>query len=74
MLADLRAMLRPGAKILDAGCGTGVLARRMRELPAPASVTASRPSWHSRSAAPLERPCCRAPRAEWTLHAALCVS
>ncbi|MEO8687756.1 MAG: methyltransferase domain-containing protein [Solirubrobacteraceae bacterium] len=32
MLADLRAVLRPGAKVLDAGCGTGVLARRMREL------------------------------------------
>lgn len=32
MLADLRAVMRPGAKVLDAGCGTGVLARRMREL------------------------------------------
>ena len=32
MLADLRGVLRPGAKVLDAGCGTGVLARRMREL------------------------------------------
>ena len=32
MLADLRAVLRPGAKVLDAGCATGVLARRMREL------------------------------------------
>lgn len=32
MLADLRAVLRPGAKVLDAGCGTGALARRTREL------------------------------------------
>ena len=32
MIADLRAVLRPGARVLDAGCGTGVLARRMREL------------------------------------------
>jgi len=32
MLADLQEVLRPGAKVLDAGCGTGVLARSMREL------------------------------------------
>ena len=32
MLEDLRAVMRPGAKVLDAGCGTGVLARRMREI------------------------------------------
>jgi 2-polyprenyl-3-methyl-5-hydroxy-6-metoxy-1,4-benzoquinol methylase len=32
MLADLRAVLRPGAQVLDAGCGTGALAHRMREL------------------------------------------
>ena len=32
MLNDLRAVLRPGAKVLDAGCGTGALARSMREL------------------------------------------
>jgi len=32
MLADLRDTLLPGAKVLDAGCGTGLLARRMREL------------------------------------------
>ena len=24
MLADLQAVLRPGARVLDAGCGTGV--------------------------------------------------
>ena len=32
MLEDLRAVLWPGARVLDAGCGTGVLARKMREL------------------------------------------
>lgn len=32
MLTDLRAVLRPGAKVLDAGCGTGALARTVLEL------------------------------------------
>lgn len=32
MLADLRAVLRPSARVLDAGCGTGVRARTMREI------------------------------------------
>ena len=32
MLEDLRAVLWPGARVLDAGCGTGFLARKMREL------------------------------------------
>ena len=32
MLADLREVLRPGAKVLDAGCGTGVLARSILDL------------------------------------------
>ncbi len=32
MLADLRAVLRPGARVLDAGCGTGALARTMLEI------------------------------------------
>jgi len=32
MLTDLRAALRPGAKVLDAGCGTGALARKMLAL------------------------------------------
>ena len=32
MLADLEEVLRPGAKVLDAGCGTGVLARSMRAI------------------------------------------
>lgn len=32
MLSDLRAVLHPGAEVLDAGCGTGVLSRKMREL------------------------------------------
>ena len=32
MLAGLRAALRPGTRVLDAGCGSGVLARKMREI------------------------------------------
>lgn len=32
MLADLAASLSPGARVLDAGCGTGALARRVLEL------------------------------------------
>lgn len=32
MLADVRAMLRPGLKVLDAGCGTGALARQIVDL------------------------------------------
>lgn len=39
MLADLRAALRPGARVLDAGCGTGALARRVRELEPDADLT-----------------------------------
>lgn len=29
MLADLAAVLKPGARVLDAGCGTGALSRQM---------------------------------------------
>lgn len=32
MLTDLRAVLTPGAEVLDAGCGTGALARQVKEL------------------------------------------
>lgn len=32
MIEDLRAVLRPGARVLDAGCGTGALARQVLEL------------------------------------------
>lgn len=32
MLDDLRGALVPGARVLDAGCGTGALARRVKEL------------------------------------------
>lgn len=27
LLAELRAILKPGQRVLDAGCGTGTLAR-----------------------------------------------
>lgn len=32
MLADIAACLHPGARVLDAGCGTGALSRRMLAL------------------------------------------
>lgn len=32
MLADLGEILAPGQRILDAGCGTGTLSRRIREI------------------------------------------
>ena len=32
MLSDLAAVLRPGSRVLDAGCGTGALAREIRRL------------------------------------------
>lgn len=32
MLAEIRAILRPGLRVLDAGCGTGTFARRIRAL------------------------------------------
>ncbi|MGH2947935.1 MAG: class I SAM-dependent methyltransferase [Solirubrobacteraceae bacterium] len=39
MLQDLRAVLQPGAQVLDAGAGTGVLARRVLAIEPTASVT-----------------------------------
>ncbi len=32
MVDDLTATLTPGARVLDAGCGTGTLSRRIREM------------------------------------------
>jgi len=39
MLEDLRATLRPGARVLDAGAGTGALSREILELEPEAKVT-----------------------------------
>ncbi len=38
-LEDLRTALHPGARVLDAGCGTGALARRIVELEPTAELT-----------------------------------
>ena len=32
MLEDLAAALQPGSRVLDAGCGTGALSRRIRQM------------------------------------------
>ncbi len=39
MLEELRAILVPGRRILDAGCGTGTLARRIHAMQPDADVT-----------------------------------
>lgn len=39
MMADLGAALRPGVRVLDAGCGTGTVSRKVRELEPEAELT-----------------------------------
>lgn len=39
MVADLRAILRPGQRVLDAGAGTGAIARRVRAIQPDAHLT-----------------------------------
>ncbi len=39
LIEDLRAVLRPGARVLDAGCGTGEVARQVLRLEPTAQVT-----------------------------------
>lgn len=39
MLDDLRAVLQPGSRVLDAGCGTGALARHVLRMEPTAQLT-----------------------------------
>jgi len=39
LIDDLCAVLQPGAKVLDAGCGTGALARQVRRIEPTAQIT-----------------------------------
>lgn len=39
MIDDLRSVLRPGARVLDAGCGTGALAREVLRIEPTAQLT-----------------------------------
>lgn len=39
LLDDLRAVLPPGARVLDAGCGTGALARQVLRIEPTAQIT-----------------------------------
>ncbi len=39
LLDDLSAVLRPGARVLDAGCGTGALARQVLRIEPAAQIT-----------------------------------
>jgi len=55
MLADARPLLRPGARVLDAGAGTGARARRLSQ----SNRNSTLRSWTSPSACSRKRRSCR---------------